>query len=140
MDFGVFTIETPATWTKLKSQGIDSYVGRIAIDSKDTLVFDLGPYSNTLTEIQTVFVENRKVIDPDKYKKTNISWDSIDGHISKIVYPIKSGFGTTGIYIDSLWPSSIGKDNFNLYGIDLNPTNEKLFLQSLKTLKFHKSK
>ena len=31
---------------KIKEQGVDSYVGRIAIDSVDTLEFDLGWYSN----------------------------------------------------------------------------------------------
>jgi len=159
LDFGSFTIETPNGWTKIKAQGTDSYVGRIAIDYGDTLDFDLGRYSNTLTESepqiiersmlrnmdvldtsQFIIVDSRKGIDPDNYKKNNISWDTIDGRKAKIVFPIKSGVGTTGIYINSLWQDGSTVDRFNLYGENLKPTNEKLFLQALQTLKFHKTK
>lgn len=79
-------------------------------------------------------------VDPDKYKKNNVSWDTIDGRKAKIVFPRNSGIGTTGIYIDSLWQSGSDVDRFNLYGINLKPTNEKLFLQALRTLKFKKTK
>lgn len=57
LDFGSFTVETPKSWKQIKAQGIDSYVGRIAIDDKDTLDFDLGWYSNTLTEYEPQIVE-----------------------------------------------------------------------------------
>jgi hypothetical protein len=159
LDFGSFTIETPSSWTKIKAQGADSYVGRIAIDNTDTIDFDLGWYSNTLTEpepqiiersmlrnmdvldtAQFIIVDSRKGIDPDTYKKNNVSWDTIDGRKAKIVYPRKSGIGTTGIYIDSLWQRGSDVDRFNLYGYNLKPANEKLFLEALKTLKFHKKK
>ena len=159
LDFGLFTIETPNGWTEIKAQGTDSYVGRIAIDNSDTVDFDLGWYSNTLTEpepqiiersmlrnmdvldtTQIIIVDSRKGIDPDKYKKNNVSWDTIDGRKSKIVFPRQSGIGTTGIYIDSLWQAGSDFDRFNLYGDNLKPANEKLVLQALKTLKFHKTK
>ena len=161
LDFGLFTIETPNGWTKIKAQGVDSYVGRIAIDNTDTLDFDLGWYSNKLNEYEPtildssmigsidtsmidtneiIFVKNRMSVDPDKYKKNNVSWDTIDGCKAKIVFPRKSGIGTTGIYIDSLWHSGSDIDRFNLYGDNLKPSNEKLFLEALKTLKFHKTK
>ena len=122
LDFGAFSIETPSSWTKIKARGLDSYVGRIAVDDTDTLDFDLGWYSNTLTESEpqifersmlsdldgldtseVIIVESRRNIDTDNYKKNNVSWDSIDGRKAKIVFPRKSGIGTTGIYIDSLW-------------------------------------
>ncbi|MDB5276126.1 MAG: hypothetical protein JWR61_1081 [Ferruginibacter sp.] len=159
LDFGSFSIVTPNGWTKVKAQGTDSYVGRIAIDNIDTIDFDLGWYSNTLTErepqiiersilkdldvldtSQFFIVDSRKGIDPDKFKKNNISWDTIDGRKAKIVFPRKPGIGTTGIYIDSLWQGGADVDRFNLYGDNLKPANEKLFLQALKTLKFHKTK
>lgn len=161
LDFGSFTIETPNSWTKIKAQGVDSYVGGIAIDNTDTLHFDLGWYSNKLYEYEptildssmigsidtsmidlseVIFVKNRMRVDPDKYKKNNVSWDTIEGRKAKIVFPRKSGIGTTGIYIDSLWQSGSDIDRFNLYGDNLKPTNEKIFLQALKTLKFHKKK
>jgi hypothetical protein len=161
LDFGSFTIETPKGWTKIKAQGIDSYIGQIAIDNTDTLHFDLGWYSNKLNEYEptildssmiasidtsmidtseVIFVKNRMKVDPDKYKKNNVSWDTIDGRKAKIVFPRQPGIGTTGIYIDSLWQSGSDIDRFNLYGNDLKPANEKLVLEALRTLKFYKKK
>lgn len=159
LDFGLFTIETPKSWTQIKEQGIDSYGGRIAIDNKDTLDFDLGLYSNDLYEYdptildssmmkdidtsrtnihEIIFVKKRMSVDPDKYRKNNILWDTIDEHKAKIVYPRQTGIGTTGVYIDSLWVSNLGIDKFNLYGDNLKPENEKKVLEVLRTLKFHK--
>lgn len=159
MDFGSFTIETPKSWTAIKERGVDSYVGSIAIDNKDTLSFDLGWYSNRLNEYdptildssmmahidtsmvdtsEVIFVKNRMRVDPDKYRKNNVSWDTIDGRKAKIVYPRQSGIGTTGVYIDSLWVSGSDVDRFNLYGENLKPENEKKVLQVLRTLKFRK--
>lgn len=161
MDFGAFTIETPQSWQQIKESGTDSYVGRIAIDEKDTLSFDLGWYSNTLTESdpvimdrsmlqhferigqpldtsEMIIVESRKGIDPDNYKKQKVAWDTIDSRRAKIVYPRKSGSGITGVYIDSLWVSGSDVDHFNLYGDNLKPENEKKVLQALQTLKFKK--
>lgn len=156
LDFGAFTIEVPISWSKLEAQGADSYVGRIAIDNHDTLDFDLGWYSNKLNDDpiimdSNVFVEdaytgdatlipNPNKIDLDKYRKNNLTWDTIDGRNAKIVFPIRSGIGTTGIYIDSLWQAGSDVDRFNLYGVDLKPENEKLVLKTLKTLRFHKGK
>jgi hypothetical protein len=158
LDFGAFTIETPPSWTKIEEKGVDSYVGRIAIDEKDTLDFDLGWYSNTLTEdepqiversllqnrtqpvdtTELIIVESRKGVDIDKYKKNNVSWDSIDKRRAKIVFPRRTGIGITGVYIDSLWISGAGVDRFNLYGENLSADNERKVLASLRTLKFRK--
>jgi hypothetical protein len=158
MNFGAFSIETPCSWKQIKENGIDSYAGRIAIDEQDTLDFDLGWYSNTLTEYEPqiversllqymqqpvdtselIIVDSRKGIDPDKYKKNNVSWDTIDGRKAKIVYPRTSGKGTTGVYIDSLWVSGSDTDRFNLYAENLKPENEKKVLYALRTIRFHK--
>lgn len=161
LDFGSFTIVTPSSWTKLKEEGVDSYVGRIAIDNTDTLDFDLGWYSNKLSEYEptildssmigsidtsmndtseVIFVKNRMRVDPDKYKKNNVSWGTIDGRKAKIVFPRQSGIGITGVYIDSLWLSGSGVDRFNLYGVNLKSDNERLLLESIQTLKFLKTK
>ncbi|WP_426791855.1 hypothetical protein [Sphingobacterium sp. WOUb80] len=48
MDFGLFTLEAPYKWQQVKQNGIDSYVGAIAVDKRDTLYFDMGMYSNTV--------------------------------------------------------------------------------------------
>lgn len=159
LDFGSFTIETPHSWTKVEKEGIDSYVGAIALDNKDTLTFDLGWYSNRLYEYdpvffdsstigaidtflvdtsEVIFVKNRMLVDPDRYRKNNVTWDTIDGRKAKIVYPRRSGSGTTGVYIDSLWVSGSSVDRFNLYGNDLKPENERKVLEALRTLRFYK--
>ena len=120
------------TWTKLDRQGIDSYVGEIVIDFTDTIGFDLGLYSNSLTErepmiwersslqyykdIDTsdlVLVEDSRGIDPDKYRKQSLLWDSIDGREAKFVYPRMTGKGITGAFIDSVWTDKFGVKRFN---------------------------
>jgi len=107
MDFGLFTIEVPYKWQQVKQNGIDSYVGAIAVDNTDTVYFDLGMYSNTLTEpnIEVItrqmmeendldssgFVVVKDImsmnIDADLYRKQNVSWDIIDNRRAKIVFP-----------------------------------------------------
>lgn len=157
LDFGAFTIETPNGWTKIKERGIDSYVGRIAIDESDSLEFDLGWYSNDLSEYQEVKMGDGKryfissydtaysptLVDSankDKVVKSNVTWETIDGRRAKILSPVNSGIGTTGIYIDSLWQAGSDVDKFNLYGTNLKPQNEKAVLSAFGTLKFHKKK
>jgi len=153
LDFGSFSIETPSSWTKIKAQGTDSYVGRIAIDNTDTLDFDLGWYSNKLNEYEPtildssmigsidtstvdtteiIFVRNRMKVDPDNYKKNNVSWDTIDGHKAKIVFPRQTGIGTTGIYIDSLWQRGSDVDKFDMYGDNLKPTKRKTIYSDIE--------
>ena len=48
MDFGSFSMETPENWNYIKARGIDSFIGKIAIDENDTLYFDYGMYSSCL--------------------------------------------------------------------------------------------
>jgi hypothetical protein len=155
MDFGAFTIQAPGHWHRMILHGIDSYVGAIVLDSTDTLTFDLGWYSNDLSEYQEVIMSDGKTYyisnsdtaynptlfdsaNRDKVIKSRISWDTIDGRRAKIMSPIKPGAGITGIYIDSLWRSGSGSDRFNLYGTDLKPWNEKAVQEALRTLKFKK--
>lgn len=159
MDFGVFTLEVPYKWQQVKQNGIDSYVGAIAVDNTDTLYFDLGMYSNTLTEHNIEVITRQMMeesatdssdfiivkdmpildldLDADLYRKQNVSWDTIDNRRAKIVFPRISEKGTTGMYIGSLWGDS-SKVRFNLYGADLKRQNEKDLLKAIKTLRFHK--
>ena len=160
MDFGSFTLEAPQTWKAIKEKSFDSYVGSIAIGYRDTLHFDLGRNSNSLTEYDptildssmidhidpttadldnVIFVKDKRVIDHDQYRKNNVRWDTIDSRRAKIVFPRRSGIGTTGIYIDSLWESGEDTDRFNLYGENIKPENEAKVLEVIKTLKFKKS-
>jgi hypothetical protein len=156
IDFRVFTIQAPTSWVPVKQQGIDSYAGLIAIDEKDTLQFDFGSWSSNLVEEDPQFMERRHLehfpagtdtsqwiivekmmdVDLDEYRKNNVSWDTIDGYKAKIVYPRRSGIGTTGIYIDSISSYRGNANRFNLYGFHLSPSNEKKVLEAIKTLKF----
>jgi len=155
LDFGSFSIEGPSEWKKSILPATDSYVGEILMPENDTIGFDFGPYSYDLTEYQeiklgdgkTYYIDNSDTAyrptlysSADKYKvvKSKVTWDTIDGRIAKILSPINSGIGTTGIYIDSVWVGSRGKTSFNLYGKNLSKENEKIFLRALKTIKFHK--
>ncbi len=115
-NFGGFTLNTPTGWTKIKVQGIDSYVGQIAVDAKDTIEFDLGYYSNDLTETEVEDIYGH--IDR-KLAKNKVSYDIIANYKTKIVTPKRYGVGMSGVYIDSLWKQGQDKIKFNLYGNNL---------------------
>ena len=61
LDFKSFTIQVPHSWTAVKTEGIDSYVGRIALDSKDTVTFDLRLYSNNLEEDEPTLITKSNI-------------------------------------------------------------------------------
>ncbi|MGB3107748.1 hypothetical protein [Sphingobacterium siyangense] len=161
MDFGLFTLKVPYKWQQVKQNGIDSYVGAIAVDNTDTLYFDLGLYSNSLTEHNIEVITRQMMeesatdssdyiivkdmpildldLDADLYRKQNVSWDTIDNRRAKIVFPRISGKGMTGVYIGSLWGDS-SKVRFNLLGSNLKAQTEQDLLKAIKTLRFHKRK
>ena len=133
MDFETFTIEVPKNWVAIKEKGIDSYVGRIAIDNRDTLSFDLGWYSNDLKE-EFSFGEDTAGL--EKRLKSKRSEEIVDNKKAIIVKPKKTGIGITGIYIDSLWTAGSGIDKFQLNGHNLRPENERTLLNAIRTIKF----
>lgn len=93
----------------MESKGVDSFVGGIAIDSTDRVGFDIGPYSNPLSESEPIiysrenFLANgwsdssmfilvddyRTVRDRDQYRKQNLLWDTVDGREEKNCLPEK---------------------------------------------------
>lgn len=52
IDLGHFKIETPKDYRFYKLMGVDSFVGGIT-NGTDSIMFDFGMYSNTLTSFQT---------------------------------------------------------------------------------------
>ncbi|SKB41137.1 hypothetical protein SAMN05660841_00384 [Sphingobacterium nematocida] len=128
-DFGPFTLNIPSSWTYVPQQGIDSYVGLIAIDQKDTLFFDYGPYSNTLIYTQLDSLFNLDTIPfsfEDFQKLSDFNFNFQYGNLSDSVYlkpyltqyytdttiqsfpahiviPRNIGHGCTGIFVDSIW-------------------------------------
>jgi hypothetical protein len=172
-NYPAFSIEVPKNWKKVEIHSIDSNVGGIAIDSTDTLEFEIGPYAWNMIEYDSVRWKDNKIkyisnfdtshtpilydsTDLGKVKRSNAYSDIVNGYKSKILVPIHSGRGFTGIYIDSLWVEEVFKDGawktekgfdgknkmtkFSLYGNNLKADNEKDVLQAIKTIKFHKVK
>jgi hypothetical protein len=87
LDAGQFSIFAPPGWEFHKLQGIDSYVGEFVGDGV-RLSFDFGEYSNPLDEA--------------KSPTYLISDEYVGGFKARIVYPIKSGHGITGIYFPNV--------------------------------------
>ncbi|MEP7237899.1 MAG: hypothetical protein ABI685_08545 [Ferruginibacter sp.] len=133
LDFGKFTIETPNSWKKIEEVSFDSYGGAIAIDSTDTIGFGLGQNSSFINETDIELMNYIK-------SKHNILTDTIDGYVAKILIPKEPGNSMIGVFIDSLWTHGQENDQFNMNGSHLKPVNEQLFIQAIKTIKFHKNK
>ena len=116
--FGDFEITLPEDWTKVRSKGIDSYVGKIT-NGIDTLTFDYGWYSGDFSH------ENRD--------KQLFAYDTINGKIALLTKPKSKGNGTTGIFIEKAYD----KNKFILKG--KNIMNEELALNIFKSIKFKNS-
>ena len=163
IDFGNFEITVPQEWEKLEFQGIDSYVGGIITPEKDSLIFDIGRYSedvsknalplvfdkngyNELTKKEKQLLKNTKhlivdslsgAIDFGKYPKYKFVFYPIDCFKAKIITPANQGFGATGIYIDSLRGNTkdFSKVGMCFYGRNLKKKPQQQFIIALKTIK-----
>ncbi len=150
LDYGYFTIEVPQEWKRVNAQGIDSYVGEIHIDSNTVINFDLGWYSNDLVEgSEDYIIRNDSLIVLKKSPIPNVTkpredyrgkpdssniaaltinqkrWITIDGYKTKLITPTRTGKGTTGIYIDSLWNAGNSNDKFQMNGHNLTPKQQE---------------
>nr|WP_294793060.1 hypothetical protein [uncultured Mucilaginibacter sp.] len=160
-------MQVPESWTRVDVRGIDSFVGRIDIDSNAFIGFDLGWYCDSLGEGRhTTYysVESGSVYVPDSAAKQNLSnptvWkyfgkadsitiaklrrnvaviENVDGYHAKIVTPKRSGLGITGIYIDSLWKSGGNVDGFVMTAHNLTFEQQKKFISAIKSLKFNRN-
>ncbi len=159
LSLGQFQITVPEDWEPVKENGIDSFVGRMALTDGDTVFFDLGWYSNsfeeenlpyTLDEKNVYLLDQRLVdssqvyvfygtidtVDLEKFHKNRTTWSTIDGRRAKIVQPRVSGDGMTGIYIDSVWQAGSGIDRFQMNGRNLTSANQEMLLAAFQTLRF----
>lgn len=127
-----FTIDAPKQWKSIEVKGVDSFVGLIVVSSSDTLEFDLGYYSNSLTEMEDENNEGNSIV------KSNVVYDNFDGKKVKILKPKRVGVGITGIYIDSLWKVKSDIVRFNLYGSNLTSRSQNELLRAIKSLKFYR--
>ena len=143
LNFERFSLETPIRWEKFIDKGVDSYVGGIKLDSTDKIFFDFGLYSNDLEEyLKEPTDTSAWTIYPPlsmlgENRNSKSMFEVIDGKSAKIILPISTGKGVTGIYFDSLILRGNQKVKLEISGNNLKPENEKLVLQALRTLKFN---
>lgn len=123
IDFNLYKIKVPKEWNKNDVEGIDSYVTQLITTDLDIISSDLGWYSYSL--------------DTDsKVSETTSEYYRLNNKVIKIVKPIKSGTGITGVYIKNLWKTDGEMEHFNLYGIDLSEKSEKELLLAISTIEF----
>jgi hypothetical protein len=163
IDFESFEITVPQNWNEIEIKGIDSYVGGIVTNKKDTLIFDIGAYSGDVTKNDLPLVFNKKdyaelsekkkkllkktnhlIVDTisgkiefEKYLKQKFIIGKIDCFKAKIITPTNKEFGTTGIYIDSLkgGGQNSNKIRMSFYGENLSQKTEDEFIKALKSIK-----
>lgn len=156
IDYGEFQIEVPKNWKKLKLKGIDSKIGGLVTSNHDTLMFDLGRFSNELDVYAEIrdsiflsFLAKEKTpeliekhiiqlydsIKLDSFSKYNVEFKLIDNKKAKIISPNTNYNGTTGIYIEYADKNDLSI-SFNFYGIIKNKFIQQQFVKSLHTLKF----
>jgi hypothetical protein len=166
VDFESFEITVPQNWSEIELNGTDSYVGGIVTSEKDTLIFDIGAYSPDVSknDLPLVFDKKSYAELTEKQKKLlkntkHLIVDTISGKIdfknyltqkfeivktdcfkAKIITTRNKGFGTTGIYIDSLkgGGENSNRTKFSFYGENLKEKTEKEFLNAIKTIKLKK--
>ena len=115
--FKYFTLRAPCTWSVVKRQGVDSYVGAVT-NGTDTLEFDYGIYS----------------MQPERTRdKCRIRRGIVGGRIARIARQQKPGQGMTAIFF-----KLSGDTKFVLYGIDV--VNESEVLKIMKSVRFKKSR
>tara|TARA_R110000796_G_scaffold71409_3_gene162075 strand:- start:65085 stop:65642 length:558 start_codon:yes stop_codon:yes gene_type:complete len=156
MDFEKFEMEVPSDWEIIQLKGIDSYVGGVITSEGDTLIFDLGWFSQDVEERDIAFemdesyLENWKpneegMIPNDSafiraYKPHHsYQYDSIDCFKVKFVTPLDTLGGFSGVFIDSLKVDGVDVTKFNFYGWGLSDRTEKEFIAALKTISFSNS-
>lgn len=165
LDYGYFTVRVPQDWKRVNAKGIDSYVGRIDIDSSSSIGFNMGWYCKTLSEghrTKYYDIEGENVYTPDSSAKQNlndpnvwkyygradsstleklrrqkVSWTIISRYKAKLVVPKMTGVGTTGVYIDSLWRTGDHPDGFVMSGENLPLQQQQQLIKAIKTLKFY---
>lgn len=161
LDLKAFTIKTVDSWKYIERRGIDSFVGDIAIDNKDTLNFDYGLYSNSLREdldyiigkdsilsrdfekdkLDTInsphykFYALRKNVNLEDLYENKYYFQNVAGLKAKIVVPKKSGKGMTGIYFENTNKTGKGM-RLQISGYNLSKENQELFLNAMKTIEF----
>jgi len=156
IDFDVFSINVPNSWSKIEVQGIDGYSGAIITFKKDTIFFDYSEYASVIDDfvlvqdikdyeelkskgfpINDMFFSKSSHLDENQgvFHKEYYLYDTINGYTPKIKIPKKIGKGITAICFDSL---SSEKIRFYMYAKDLDTIEQFQLLKAFKTIQFEK--
>lgn len=130
-----FTTEVPSGWYYLPKQGIDSYIGIITTNTKDTIHFAIGMYG-----ISTLPMFNLPEEERYSTKEKNFRVNEFEVTYLSHRYKKNTDFS---IRIDSAWttnePDDIitGNDmKFILYGLNLSKEIKKEMKKSIKSIQF----
>ena len=141
IDFGIFTIEVPITWTKGLS---DTNRGSFLIDSSEFIGFEMGDEINDLEsylKVRTIPSQGYTIYPPlsgsaNLLENSKATFSFIDGKKAKIIIPLKTGTGVTGVYIDSIIGVKGEIIRLQISGENLLPESERKFIKAIKTIKF----
>ena len=155
----VLVINLPGSVEFIEGVGIDSYVGYLIDNKKDTLYLEYGEKGviNSLHDIsppvfhisqkdsmikrlgrepstdEVLFSEYAEEDGEQKIFDSNyFMYDTINGIVVKIIQPKKRGNGITGLYIPKL---KNGK-SFSIYGSNLDSTLHQKALMMFKTISY----
>lgn len=159
MDFGSFTIKAPNNWTYIKENGKEAFIGKIALDQKDTIDFYYGKYLKNIEDNKGFYILNDSVFlyaESDPYGKPNrkldkfygkahtvnfkklsnveYSYEMIDNLKAWIATPKKPGIGLTSVQ----FKKGTKKEpmTFLMSGFNLSLENQTEFLKVIRTIKF----
>ena len=158
IDFNYFTVQAPEEWKRIEIKSVDNESGLILIGDKDTLFYDMGAYSNSLTErrdvkliplkfknelkiddtTNVIYVSNGKM-DYDLYYRQNAVFQYKDSILIKYVFPRWPGKGITGLYIDSLKNEPKGNIKFSIFGENLDKIKQEEVISVLKTIRIKRN-
>ena len=128
----------PSTWTYIKLQGIDSFIGDIKIGRKDIVHFDFGLYSN---DLDYPLWTGGSDIDVEKIK-TDLYFTHINGFKAKIVSHRYRNKSDLGIHFDNVSTENkdrqIGDDvlEFTMYAINISSAGQRELRQAFQTIEF----
>jgi hypothetical protein len=136
--YGKFQLLAPSNWTYQRVQGIDSYVGNIITKEKDTLCFDMGRYSNSLSHY--IYRDGNEDDDEESYK-SKVTRTKINGYNAKFASHWKKSKSDYGVYFDSLWTDENSHDSrdiikLTIYGFNLSKRTKKQLKTAVQSIKF----
>jgi hypothetical protein len=157
MDFGSFSMTTPAQWTFVEEPSTDCFKGHIVLGSRDTIqvyngnaldkleynrgfylhndsIFQFQPKTNKANPKQDRFYARAADVNFRKIANVAFSEVKIDAKKATVCIPKTIGIGTTSVHFK--YKNKSGqKMSLLLSGFYLSAENQSLFLKAIKTIK-----